>query len=136
MSSCTLFLKAVTLDSWSVLHSLCTTVALYGCKCSSFFASYTDNIDTTFRSASQTNDILRDVSNITPTISGYFLVINVCSAYFLHVWNVTCSPYSFSVLNCHVWNRYVRISPLPPECTTAVGLVFTIYIIQKHVMSH
>ena len=49
MSSCTLFLKAVTFDSWSMLHSLCTTVALYGCKCNSFFfASYTDNVDTPF----------------------------------------------------------------------------------------
>ena len=74
MSSCTLFLKAVTLDSWSVLHSLCTTVALYGCKCSSFFfASYTDNVDTPVRSVSQTNDILRDVFNIAPNISIFFL---------------------------------------------------------------
>ena len=70
-----------------------------------FFASYTDNAETPVRSASQTNDIRRDVSSITPNISIFFLISNVCSACFLCIWNVTCCPHHFSVLNCHVWNR-------------------------------
>ena len=39
----------------------------------------------------------------------------MCSACFLRVWNVTCCPHPFSVLNCHVWNK----------CTSKVFFFFS-----------